>query len=142
MMKNLKNKPGFTLFEVLLAMGILTLAVTQISDLQFRSLFRVLQDRENIERVFFVKREVYKNFWSEKPPQKELPKKEIQQVEDPELKLTTEVLDIDPKSSLKTFKSKIKIIHTSGDWKSSNGSKNITMVGLVFRPQKEEQEKK
>jgi len=141
-MKNLKNNSGFTLVEVLLAMGILTLAVTTISDLQFRSLFRVLQDREDIERIFLVKREVYKNFWSENLAQRDSIKKEIQTLENPELKLTTEILDINPKSSLKAFKDKIKIINTSGEWKSSGKNKKITMVGLVFRPKKEEQEKK
>ncbi len=67
----MKNKEGFTLLEVLLSLLILVAAVSIISDLQIRLMMRMRSGRENIDRVFLVKKELYDIFL--RLPKKEKP---------------------------------------------------------------------
>lgn len=61
------NKGAFTLLEVLMALGIVIMAVSIIANLQIRSLDRMLRDRDDLEKIFLLKRTVYESFLN--PPQ-------------------------------------------------------------------------
>ena len=98
----MRKNAGFTLFEVLIAMFILVSSVFALSDLQIKTMFQVLSDRERIDRVFLIKRELYKLY-------RKFPKKKKAQVikleePDPEMKITTQEIEIGKKSILKDIK--------------------------------------
>jgi|GEM_PF-3781311 len=137
-MFNKKNN-AFTLIEIMLAMGILTLAVTIISDLQISSLFKLIQDRDNLERTFLIKQENYKKFWQENLVAKS--KKATIEIESMETSIKSELVDIAPKSELKDFQKTIKIIQTEASWKSSLGKQTSKMISLTFIPPKPEDNK-
>lgn len=129
----MKKNGGFTLIEVMIAMGVLTTSVFFISEIMLKSLVRIQENQDNIEKVFFIKRELYLNFF--KIPINE--KKVVTRLEDPILNLTTEVEDIANKSSLKDYKDVVKIMKSRGLWKKDNKPKESEMLSLVFIPKKE-----
>jgi competence protein ComGF len=139
-MKIIKNNKAFTLLEVLVSMVFLTIAVTTVSEMQIKSLFRLMQDTEQLERIFFIKQENYKKFWQENIAEQS--KKVSLDLEKPATKIKTEMLDIEPKSELKEFKNKIKILKTEGTWDGILRKSSAKMVSLVFIPPKTEEEQK
>src|SRR5579862_3690490 len=54
------SRPAFTMIEVLLALSILASSVFLLSRLNVRSLFRVMRDRDEIEKIFLIKKDFYK----------------------------------------------------------------------------------
>lgn len=131
------HSPGFTLIEVILAMGVLTATVFIISGLMLRSLLRVEENRDDIEKVFLIKRELYANYF--KPPQKN--KKNIQKIEKPAITITSVIEDINKKSSLRDLAKTLKIVRSDAIWKMNKNVRESTMLSFVFQPQKEEQKK-
>lgn len=134
----MKKQPAYTLIEVLLAITILVSSVYVLSDLQIRSLFRVLFDREEVERVFLVKKEAYQILSN--PPEKM--KRVVTKIEEPVVSIATEAVDIQAKSSLKEFKNKLRLLKSEGTWKSeSKRKRSIMMIGFVQKPKQEEKKK-
>ena len=84
----MKNSPAFTLIEVILAMGVLTSTIFIISNLMMRSFLRVEECRDDIEKIFLIKRELYANYF--RPPKEG--KKVVQKIEEPQITITS-VLD-------------------------------------------------
>jgi len=135
-------KRAFTLLEVLLALSILTSSVFVLSQLHMRALFRVIRDRNEIEKIFLVKKDLYKLFF--KADKKAWPKEEkpqINKLENPEMVITSYVRDIDAKSSLKKFKDKIFIAQSEGEWKSGHLEQRAKIVSFVLKPPKEKEKK-
>ena len=130
------KKPGFTLIEVLLAMFILISAVYVLSDLQIRSFFRVLSDREMVEATFLAK----KNFYAVFSYQPTKIKKIVIKNEEPEVKVVTEGVEISEKSSLKSLKNKLQWIQTEGTWKNAGKICSTRMRGLMVRPEEKEKQ--
>lgn len=133
-------RPAFTLFEVLLALALLVGAVSVIANLEFRSLTRVLRDRDQIEKIFLIKKELYKHFF--KLPERT--KKIVTKLESPgpEMVMTTEVINVAPKSSLASLKDTLKFVKTQGRWKISKDEVDATMIALVFDPKKDKEKEK
>ena len=88
----MKKFTGFTLAEVLIAVFILTSSVFVLTELQIRSMFRMLKDKDLVERIFLIKRDLYTVFIT-------LPKKENKevknQIEEPEITIISEMKEID-----------------------------------------------
>lgn len=139
-MKMLKKINAFTLLEVMISMVFLTIAVTTVSETQIKSLFRLIQDRDHLERIFFIKQENYKKFWQENI--NEQSKKVSLEIENPDIKIKSELLDIEPKSALKEFKNKIKVVKTEGTWNGILRKSSAKMISLVFIQPKSEQDQK
>ena len=121
-------KKGFTLLEVLISLLILVSAVSIFSSTQLRSVLRILKEKDYLERVFIVKRELI-NFIEQ---QEEKEKKQLRtEIEDPEMRVVSQIIDIDKKSSLKSFMDDIKIIKSEGVWKKFGTSYTLPLVTFI-----------
>jgi len=127
-----KKNPAFTFMEVLIAMGILTATVMLTSKEQMRSIFRVMRDRDKIEKIFLLKKDLYNHYF--KTPDPKQKKKFTVNLEEPEIKITTEFIDIQKKSSLKDFAKKIYLVKATGEWKQEDENRQADMITLVVRP--------
>lgn len=136
------KKNGFTLLEVILALFILVSAVTIISNTQFRAIFTLWKGREKIDRVFFIKKDLLDIFFKIPEKQKEIARIKdrpiVTTLENPEIKISSTLLEINKKSSLKNFIDFIDVVKTSGEWKSGTSNMKIEMLAFV---QKEKEEK-
>ncbi len=132
-----RKELAFTLIEVLLAMTILTSCVFIIANLQTRALTKVLRERDEIERTFLLKRDIYEGFIT--PP--EDGKKMVNRLENPEVTLTTQTIDIQTKSALKDLKDFVKILKTEAAWKKDSIYHDVSMMSVVFKPTKKDEDK-
>jgi prepilin-type N-terminal cleavage/methylation domain-containing protein len=129
------KKYGFTLLEVLLALMVLVSAVYIISNLQCRSLFKVLRERNDIEKTFRIKKELY--FCLTNPLEEN--KKIVNKIENEEATFTSQLVNISSKSKLADMKKIIKIIRTDAQWKHNNAKHEASMVSFVYNPSKEQE---
>jgi len=127
----MKTKKAFTLIETLFAIGILAVSITILSSLQIRSVLNVLKGKEDIDRIFWVKKALYSIFLD--VPQKTKPV--IETIENLDLTISSQVVDIDKKSSLKDFADNIQIIHSEGRWSTDLGARSIKMISFVLKPE-------
>ena len=132
------KRNAFTLFEVIISIGVLTVAVSVVASLQLRSLFRVLRDRDALEKVFLIKKDVYA-MWL-KPPVKQY--KKTNKLEDKEMAIATVVGGVNPKSSLASLGDRLQMVCVTGAWKQNQVKQNITMGAVVFKPYQADKEKK
>lgn len=133
----MKRSKGFTLMEVMLAMGVLTMSIFVISGIMLRSILRIQANQDNLEKIFLIKREFYLNFF--KKPLSE--KKVVTKLEDPTITFATTLEDIGNKSNLKEYKDSLKIIQTNATWKIENRIKESNMISFVFKPKEKEVKK-
>lgn len=131
----MKNKNAFTLFEVLLSLVVLTSAVYIISNLQTRALFKVLGERDEIEKTFRMKKDLYLNFFN--PPEEG--KKVVNKIENEDVSFTTQPVEIDVKSQLVDMKKNVKIIKTDALWKFKDAMHEDSMVSFIYQPPKEKE---
>ena len=121
-------KKGFTLLEVIISLLILVSAVSVFSSTQLRSVLRIFKEKEFLDRVFVVKRELIDFIEQQKEKEKKLLKTEI---DDPEMRVVSQFLDIDKKSSLRDFIDDIKIIKSEGVWKNVGNSYSLSLITFV-----------
>ena len=133
----MRVQSGFTIVEVLLAMFILISAIYVLSGLQIRSILRVLRDRDKIDRVFFVKKELYKELYATEKQKKPI----TTQIEDPEIKIVTESVSIAKKSGLEDVSEYIQVLRTKGQWKKNGRDNEILMISFIPVPQENEEKK-
>lgn len=121
---------GFTLIEVLIALGILVSSVFVLSNLQIRLLFRVLKDREQIEKTFLIKNDLYKAFL--KPPAQGKPM--VTKYQQDALSITSERLEIAKNSALLEPKDQLSILKTYGNWVGDAGQKrSLEMITILVK---------
>ncbi len=132
------KRAAFTLFEVILAIGIVVIAVSVVANIQLRSIVHVLHDHDQIEKTFLIKKELY-NFFLEPPDQS---KKITTKLEDPDINIITQVINIPPKSSLSPFKKYLKIVQSEGRWKYDGKTTNAVMITVVPKSEKEREKEK
>jgi len=126
---------AFTLLEVLLALMVLVSAVYIISNLQSRALFKVLRERNDIEKTFRIKKELY--FCLTTPLEEN--KKIVNKIENEEATFTSQLVNIASKSKLADMKKMIKIIRTDAKWNYNNATHEASMVSFVYKPSKEQE---
>lgn len=131
------KRNAFTLIEVIIAIGMLTVAVSVVASLQLRSLFRVLRDRDMIEKIFLIKKDVYA-MWL-KPPAKQF--KKINKLEDKEMAIATVVSGINPKSSLASLGDRLQMVCVTGAWKQNQIKQRVAMGAVIFKPYQSDKEK-
>jgi prepilin-type N-terminal cleavage/methylation domain-containing protein len=131
------NTRAFTLIEVLMAMSIMTSCLFVIANLQSRALNKVLFERDKIEHTFLLKRDAYAGFVE--PP--EDGKKTVNRMEEPEVTLTTQTADVQPKSVLKEWKDYIKMLRTEAAWNKDGVAHEAVMTSIVFKRAKKEEKK-
>jgi prepilin-type N-terminal cleavage/methylation domain-containing protein len=126
---------GFTLLEVLVALLILTAAVTIFSSTQLRSLLRVSKERQLLDRAFIVKSNLFD--FIEQLKDKDNKKKNLKKtLEDPQVKIVSEIIDIDKKSKLKKFAGDISIVKTEGEWQNFGSNYNLSFVTFIEKEKK------
>lgn len=123
-------KKAFTLVEVLLALGLLTSAVFVISNLQIRSLLRIMSDRDDIEKIFLIKKELYKYYISPPKP----PKKVTTKIESLDMTMVTNIIKPAAKSSLGPIKSRINILNTQASWVHERLKKDVILMTIMHKP--------
>lgn len=109
-----------------------------IATLEFRALSRVLRDRDEIEKIFLIKKELYASFL--KLPEKL--KTIITKHENPEISITTQFGQIHPKSSLARLKERLQPINTQGVWKRGKDQYDATMIAFAFKPETDNEKEK
>ena len=136
--KTIKNKPAFTLMEVLLALTILATSLYVLSDLQMKSIFRVFKDKRKIEHTFLTKKQLYlayiKNMQAGKPV--------VEKLEDPKLEITTEVIELSKKSVFKKSAEKINLVKSTGTWQQEGESQQQFEIVTMTLKKAEEKKKK
>jgi len=125
----MKSNHGFTFVEVLLALAILAGSAVILSDLQIRSYFRVSKYHGEIERVFLIKKALYKMLLSPIKQEKSIKKK----YEVPNLEIISNRKDINKKSSLKAFRKDIDIIWSEGSWKQDDRKQSSKMISFALK---------
>ena len=128
-----QKSSAFSLLEVLLALFVLAVSMTILTNLQIRSIGRVGRNREEIEYSFIIKKQLYDLFLH--PPKNKKPRKEV--LEEPAIKLESRKVSLHKKSSLfPLFKDSIAIIRSQGEWKGNRIKKTMTMISFVFEKEK------
>ena len=133
----MKKNSAFTLIEVMLAMGVLTVSVFFVSEILFKALTRLQDNNDNIEKTFILKRELYLNYF--KRPF--ITKKIVTKLEDPSVTFATTLEDVNKKSGLKEFQDTLKIIQTNAVWKKEKNIKESNMLSFIFKPKEKEVKK-
>ena len=131
----MQKNSSFTLIEVAFSLFILITSVYLLSNLQFRALDKARATKDEIIRVFFIKKYLYKLYIS--LPKKDKPLKVV--MENPNVVITSHKQEINKKSSLKQFAKDIDIIWTSGNWKQAGiFDKELKMISFVHKQNKKE----
>ena len=136
----MKTQNGFTLIEVLLAMAILTGAVLIVTNLEIRSFFKIVRDRDDIEKIFLLKKTMFNVFL--KPQTDKFKQKDLQKIEKPEMTVTTVLEDVNQKSSLKDLRDRLKAVKVQGTWKLDNAPKDMLLLTFILRPIEEQEGKR
>ena len=128
----MRNRAGFTLPEILISLFILSSSMFLLSELQLRSMMRVFYGREEIDRLYLIKKYLYRQ--SLEP---EKAKRQKQQLVEPEMQLVVEPRDIHKKSSLASFAKELQLLVSTGSWERGSKQKKISIVTLAPRPPQE-----
>ncbi|MFA6527469.1 MAG: prepilin-type N-terminal cleavage/methylation domain-containing protein [Candidatus Babeliales bacterium] len=133
-------KHGFSFIEVMLAMLILTVTVTSISQLQFRSLTRVQRNDNLIEKIGLIKQRLLAFVLDDKKrKQLESMRPHITKDEETGIKITTQLIEINKKSNLAPLKDLISIIQTEAAWSYEGSPRQEKMISFVLQPPKKEE---
>lgn len=127
MKKSYVQQAGFTLFEVLISIVVLTSAVFFLTNLQLRSLFRIESDCELIRRIYLIKKELYLGLVDPESVKK-VNRKEF---EDPAMRVVISAQALEKKSPLYKFRSKIGLVVSQGIWRTDQTDRKEEIVGLV-----------
>lgn len=112
----------------------MTTSVLLITGLQTKAIFRVIDDRDAIEKIFLVKKDLYLNML-------EIPTKQktINKLDNQDMTITTEIIDIAGKSCLVPWKDKLKIIKSEGEWKKDMFTRSAVMGSIIFKPEEKKE---
>jgi|SaaInlLV_10m_DNA_2_1039722.scaffolds.fasta_scaffold20170_3 hypothetical protein len=130
----MNTKSGFTIAEVMLALTVLVTTAFILSSIQIRSSFKVAKNREEVRRVFLIKKELYKTFLN----YFEKDKPNIVNVDSPKTKIVSYKEEIQKKSSLKQFAKDVDIIWSEGTWNYSDRDYSLKMISFFPRPEEKE----
>ncbi len=144
----MKKLSGFTLIEVLLALFIMTAALYVLSDAQIRSVRRVMWNRDEVDRIFLIKKAWLQAFLN--PNKKDESKPIIKDLKNPDVKIKT--TQTKPTRSLlnktqkdgeaKNIKDPLQMVTSEGEWQSGVFKEKITFVGFIYKKPEEKEDKK
>ncbi len=128
-----KNRPGFSLIEVLITIAMIAIILTPLFILQGSVLQSVAYVSKRIQRIFFAKQFLYeaRKQMPEDAHQYNLEKK----IEDPETQLKYELGPVDKKSSLHELKG-MHIEKVMMKWQEERRQSSEIIVNLVYKPEK------
>jgi len=126
-------RQGFSLYEVLIALFILSTSMFIFSELQVKSMLKVWERRQDIDRLYSIKKYLYKMFLKPKKA-----RAHTQKFSDPDVKISVEPRGIHKKSSLVSLSKYLNLISSKGTWESGGKSRSISIVSMVpYVPEEE-----
>lgn len=96
-----------------------------MSELQLKSLFKVWYAREDIDRIYHIKKYVYKALISLAPL-----KRQKQTLDDPDMILQVEPISLHKKSSLAPYAAHLSLVKGEGMWHRGTRETRLSLVGL------------
>lgn len=128
------KKKGFSLLEVLVALLILVATVSFYSSTQLRSVLKITKEKEYLDRIFVIQSEFIDFIDKQLEKMQKVLKKDI---ESPRMKVVSQLMDIDKKSSLNLFVNDLKIVKTQGNWNSIGNNFVLSFVTFIESEKKE-----
>ncbi len=131
------NSPhsAFTLVEVLMILGLLTLCMGTIARMQVRSLNRLEQDKDALQKIYLVRRTMLDALKIPNADRLRLVKKEYQ---DGEIKVKTTLHDLSKKSKISSFSKNMRMLSTQASWQLRPGDKQqAQLVYFMYLPAEE-----
>jgi len=118
---------GFTLIEVMIALIILSTTIFTLSEIQVSSMMRVLYGREEIDRLYLIKKYAYRMYTE--PEKAKKPRKK--DFDEPAMRLLLEMKPIHKKSSLHKFAKRLRCIDSRGEWQRGPKNKVLPIISFV-----------
>jgi Tfp pilus assembly protein PilV len=130
----MKQARAFSLPEVMMALFVLSTTMFVLGQLQMRSMMRVYTAREEADRLYLVKKYLYRMYLSDKPA-----RKMSQKFDEPYMSLTVEPSAIHKKSSLSAYASDLQMLRARASWQSGVQDRSLTMVTFALQPPRKEE---
>jgi Tfp pilus assembly protein PilV len=128
----MKQRVGFTIIEVMIALFIASTTLFALSELQLRSMLKVWQSREDIDRVYIVKKFLYRMYLN--PDQI---RKTSQKFDEPAMQMRIEPVAIHKKSSLAPYTKQLQFLHATATWSRGTATRTLHLYALTPRLQQE-----
>jgi len=124
------NKQSFTLMEVMISLFILSSSMFALSELQVRSMLRVWESKEEIDRVYVIKKYLYRMYFAS-----ETAKKVSQKFEEPAMQLVIEPFSINQKSMLAPYAKQMHFLEATATWSRGTQTRHLSLLALGPRSQ-------
>jgi Tfp pilus assembly protein PilV len=129
-----RRQHAFTIAEVMVSLFILSSSIFVLSELQVRSMLRVWQSREDIDRVYVLKKYLYRMYLHPADA-----RKTSQKFEEPAMNMVIEPVGISKKSSLATYAEKLQFLRATATWSRGTATRTLQLVALAPRPPAKEE---
>ncbi len=120
------RKVGFTILEVMLALFILSTTLFVLSELQVRSMLRVWHSREDVDRVYVLKKYLYRMYFNPKEA-----RKTTQKFDDPSMHMSIEPKPIHKKSALAAYAKKLQMLDAKATWSRGTATRTLQLYALI-----------
>ena len=127
----MKRCRGFTILEVLIAIGIFSSFLVLILRQQIFSVRREVAGTSKVDRIFYLEKYFFKPFFS--PPKKAPRKKKLEEPL-PTMEIDVSMQGISRKSALKDVRENMVRLGVRGSWGSGVLAEEIELVGFVAKP--------
>ena len=124
-----KRVSGFTIVEVMVALFIVSTSLFVLSELQVRSMLKVWQSREDIDRVYVVKKYLYRMCLNP-----EEARKTSQRFEDPVMHMNIAPILIHKKSSLAGYAKQLQFLQATATWSRGTATRILPLYAIAQRP--------
>jgi len=124
-----KALPAFTIIEVMISLFILTATMFVLSQLQLRSMLRVWQSREDIDRVYVIKKFLYRMYQNPADA-----RKTSQKFDEPDMHMVIEPVEIHKKSVLAPYAKQLQYLRATAKWSRGTAQRSLYLFALAPRP--------
>jgi len=122
------GRSGFTIVEVMISLFILSTSMFVLSELQIRSMLRVWQSREDIDRVYIIKKFLYRMYV--RPADA---RKTAQKFDDPQMHMSIEPIEISKKSVLAPYAKSLQYLKATATWSRGTATRTLNLFALAPR---------
>lgn len=134
---NIPLRRGFTILEVLMALGLVVMVASMVLSIQMRIFERMKNNKEEVDRIFLLKQTLTQTLL-----QTPLTEKKIKlDIEEPSTIITIEPAAIEKKSSLAPWADRLVMLHAQAAWKSENIGMDMRVVAVALKLPKEKEKK-
>lgn len=135
----MKNQHGFSMFEVIVAMAMLTSTVYVLSDLHVRSMYKMMRERDQFLKIFLIK-----NALIEQLPIIHKTFKPVHRTDEAlALQINVNLVEPPPKSQLQDMLgNKLALAKAIGSWKTGPFTYEIELLSFAQREEEPKNDKK